>query len=324
MKRQPLIGFIAINIIVTFLVTLGIIFAYTKLTPPPTAPVSPPLFVVVSSTPDPNQTPRVVFVPVTTTPGGQGAAFAGTTRATTASTDNLRVSPVSGTLVPLATDAGASNTSAATDQSVADAPSASPTNINGCQQYAVKKGDISGTIADNFGVSLADLYAANGLKGPNPLLQIGQVLVIPLNGCGLSTPTPTITPTDIVTDTPTPQPSSTLAPTGIVTAASISIAEVIKPGDITAEGVKLHNGGTDIVDLTNWTLSDGHGNIFTFPAYRIFGGGDVLVNTRAGAQNTPRQLFWGRSTPLWGNAGTVVTLTDATGAIQTTFAVTGQ
>jgi LysM repeat protein len=313
MKRQPLLGFIAINVIVTFLVTFGIIVAYTKLVPPPTPPVSPPLFVVISSTPDPNQTPHVVFVPVTTTPGGAVAL---------AATAGVAVSPVSGTLIPLATDVGAtSTTSTPTEQSVTDTPAGIPTSLGGCQQYAVKKGDIPGSIALNFGVGLADLYAANGLK-PNPVLQIGQLLIIPLNGCGLATTTPTPLPTDVASMTPTPQPTSTLAPTSVVTKASIAITQVIKPGDITEEGVKLHNNGADIVDLTNWTLSDGQGNLFTFPAYRIFPGGDVLVNTRAGTQNTPRQLFWGRSTPLWGTAGATVTLTDSTGAIQTTFAVT--
>ena len=315
MKRQPLLGFIAINVIVTFLVTFGIIIAYTKLVPPPTPPVSPPLFVVVSSTPDPNQTPRVVFVPVTTTPVGAAVASVSTTGASTNAA--LSISPVAGTLVPLATDPGAT----ATDQSSATAAGV-PTSTNGCQQYAVKKGDVAGSIAANLGVSLVDLYAANGLK-PNPILQIGQLLVIPLNGCGVASATPTAAPTDLPTFTPTPQPTSTLAPTSAITQASIAITQVIKPGDITEEGVKLHNSGTAIVDLTNWTLSDGQGNLFTFPAYRIFPGGDVLVNTRAGAQNTPRQLFWGRSTPLWGNAGAVVTLTDSSGAVQTTFNVTG-
>ena len=315
MKRQPLLGFIAINVIVTVLVAFGIIFAYTKLVPPPTPPVSPPLFVVISSTPDPNQTPRVVFVPVTTTPGGAAVVLA--------STAGAAVSPVAGTLVPLATDVGATDTtSTPTAQSVTDTPAGIPTSLSGCQQYAVKKGDIAGSIALNFGVSLADLYAANGLK-PNPILQIGQLLVIPTNGCGLATSTPTPAPTDVASMTPTPQPTSTLAPTTVVTQASIAITAVIKPGDITAEGVKLHNNGTDIVDLTNWTISDGQGNLFTFPAYRIFPAGDVLVNTRAGAQNTPRQLFWGRSTPLW-SVGATVTLTDSTGAVQTTFVVTGQ
>jgi hypothetical protein len=143
--------------------------------------------------------------------------------------------------------------------------------------------------------------------------------VIPVNGCGLSTSTPTEMPTS--PDSPTPPPTSTLAPTAAQAQGSVTITQVFNGGNITEEGVEVHNiSPTDTIDLTGWTLSDNQGDTFTFPTYRLFPQGSVTVNTRAGA-NTPRVLFWGRSTPLWGTTGTLIKLSDATGALQASFTV---
>jgi len=190
-----------------------------------------------------------------------------------------------------------------------------------CTTYTVKAGDIPGSIATQFGISLADLYQSNHLKPPNPVLQIGQVLIIPGTGC--DTPTPTATDTALPTNTIAALPTSTpvSASTVQVTGNLIAITQVIRPGDITAEGVSLHNtSATATVDLTGWTLSDQAGHTYTFPIYRLFPNGDVLINTRAGS-DTPRVLFWGLSTPLWGSTGTPITLTDASGTVQATFRV---
>jgi LysM repeat protein len=66
--------------------------------------------------------------------------------------------------------------------------------------YVVQRGDTLSAIAVRFGVSLADLIAANGLANPN-LLFVGQVLTIPGSG-----PAPTPEPTQPPGDTPPAPP----------------------------------------------------------------------------------------------------------------------
>ncbi len=313
MRRRSLLGFLALNVVVTFIVTLGIIFTYTRLAPSPTPRESPPLFVNITSTPNPNQTPAVSYIVVTAT---AGAATPITLNLTTQGT-NAALAAALGTIPTLDSSLISLTLPGTGDVNTSDGATALPTNANGCPTYAVKGGDVPGSIATNFNVTLADLYRANHLK-VDPVLQIGQVLIIPTNGCGLSTSTPTATPTP--PDEPTPPPTSTLAPTAAN--AAIQIGQVFKPGDITEEGVELDNNSSAVVELKGWTLSDGSGNTFTFPAYRMFPGGRVLINTRAGTA-TPRVLFWGRSQPLWGDPNTVITLADEKNTVQATLSVSG-
>lgn len=70
--------------------------------------------------------------------------------------------------------------------------------------YEVKAGDTLGAIAKRYGVTVAEITAANALG--SDIIQVGQKLVIPL-----PTPTPTETPT--VTPTPTTTPTPTVTPT---------------------------------------------------------------------------------------------------------------
>ncbi len=315
MRRQSLVGFIVLNVIVTFVVTLGIIYGYTRLVPPPTPRQSPPLFVQITSTPDPKLTP-IVYIVVTATLPGQPTLLPLnlTSNPTTAALAAIGTVPtLDPSLLPpvLPTQSGAA-TAGATNP-----PTAQSTDANGCQTYSVKAGDTPGGIATTFGVTLAELYKANKLK-VDPVLQIGQVLVIPLNGCGLSTDTPT--PTATTAMTATPLPTTTLAPTAAKT--SVQITQVFKPGDITEEGVELLNVSGGIIPMKDWTLKNSKGDTFTFPNYSLFQNGLVLINTRAGT-NTARALFWGRSLPLWGTPGETITLTDNKGRVQANFTIGG-
>lgn len=314
MRRQSLLGFLVLNVVVTFIVTLGIIVAYTQLVPTPTPRQSPPLFVVVTNTPDPNQT-QIVRI-VTATPGP-----AASTLVALNVTGNVANPAALGTiptldpaLLPLVSLTLPSTSAADNGASTQDASAIiSPTDPSGCPTYTIKSGDTPGGIATNFNVPLADLYKSDHLK-IDPVLQIGQVLIIPQNNCGLFTDTPAPTATSAAE--PTTPPTSTLAPTAAN--AAITISQVIKPGDITEEGVELTNTSTAVVDLKKWTLSDGGNNVFTFPTYRMFPGGRVLINTRAGT-NTPRVLFWGKSQPLWGDPSVSITLSDDKNAVQAVY-----
>lgn len=306
MRRQSLVGFVLLNIVVTFAVTLGIIAAYTRLAPPPTPPKVPPLQIVITATTDPRATPQVVVQVVTATPG-QATVVPLTLNPTFGDIAGQPIPTLDPALLPtLPTQASGDTASDGTSV---------PRTAGGCEIYTVKAGDVPGTIAQRFGVSLADLYKANGLK-VDPILRIGQQLIIPANGCGLFTDTPT--PTDTPPATPTSLPTSTLAPTAATIA--VQITEVLGAGDITEEGVSLLNTSDAVVDLTGWTLTNRQGETFTFPTTRFFPKGKLLINTRAG-QNSAIVLFWGKSTAQWGGPNQVVTLTDANGVVRATFPI---
>jgi hypothetical protein len=169
-------------------------------------------------------------------------------------------------------------------------------------------------------MTIDDITAMNLLVDPTfdpNFLSIGQQIVIPV--CGVPTPTPTVPPTftPVVTrDIPEPISTTTELPPGTV---SVSIARVISAGDITREAVEIINEGSP-VDLEDWTLSNGRGREFVFPAFRLFTGGGVTVFTGVG-ENTPLVLYWGLTEPVW-RVGTTAFLYDADGDLQDELEVT--
>src|SRR5258708_38450669 len=68
MNRRSLLGFIILNVIVTFLTVFGVFSFLHRITPHATAPVSQPLFVVVTAAQDPKAT-QVSYEIITSTPG---------------------------------------------------------------------------------------------------------------------------------------------------------------------------------------------------------------------------------------------------------------
>ena len=326
MKRRSLLGFLLLNVIVTVAVVSGLLLAYNRFVPAPTARPMPPLILVVTSTPgsQPSAAPPANTIVVTATAAAISIANAtpdinsGTAIATMAATPSRSVpSPATVAVTSNVTaNSGGLSTALATSAST----EAATASIIGCITYTVKSGDVAGTNAAQFGITLVQLYGANGLK-PDPLLRIGQALIIP--GAGCDTPTPTATSTIPATATTSLLASSTavVAGTNLPNTNQITITQVVRPGDITAEGVALHNtSATDTIDLSGWTLNDGAGHSYTFPTFRLFPNGDLLINTRAGS-NTPRVLFWGLSSAVWGTPGAQVLLKDASGAVQVTFTV---
>ena len=207
-----------------------------------------------------------------------------------------------------------------------------------CQLHRLDEGQSPGLLSEIYGVSIDDILAANQLTEDDArFLQIGEVLVIPLEGCTLieapidlnateettlegnadldgtpEGPTPTFTPSLT--------PTVTLAPTAA--SAQVEIQEISGAGDITTESVILYNRGAT-VDLTGWTLRDLDGNVYTFPEGRLFNDSIIEVRTQVG-QNTPVLKFWGLTRPVWGDIGDVVTLTDKNGNVQATLRLIGQ
>jgi hypothetical protein len=206
-----------------------------------------------------------------------------------------------------------------------------------CILHTVASGDTPFGIAAQYGSDGFTLMEANGLTDETAaLLQIGDVLVVPLAGCPLDQ-LPNFRPASLVVEdtssdatsseetTPEataeatedalrPTATITLAPTA--TNAQVSIIAVEKAGDVTAEGVRIRNN-SNTVNLTGWTLSDAQGNTYTFGEQLIFSNTEITVFTRAG-QNTPIALFWGRDTAIWGDNGDVVTLKNKDGVVQAT------
>lgn len=191
----------------------------------------------------------------------------------------------------------------------------------GCENptHVVASGEVLGTIAEQYGVSVADLIALNQLIDPafDPdFLAVDQELVIPV--CGIPTPTLTLTPTTTLIPTrvvPTPIPTATELPPGTI---KMVIAEVINPGDITSEAIEIVNEGSP-VDLEGWTLSNGRDDEFVFPPFRLFSGGRVAIHTGVG-ENTPIDLYWGLNEPVW-QVGDTATLFDPDGELHDEFEI---
>jgi LysM repeat protein len=333
MNRRSLLVFIILNVVVTFVVVSAILLVvwpmWQKLTMSPTraVPLSPPLIVVVTATPDPRitQSSAQVMV-VTATPQSGGVAIVATpgdaqVMTETALAELGTVPTLDPSLLPPSLGTLPSNVTelAITPGGPTVTPGASPTDKSGCPTYTIKQGDIAGSIATNFGVSLADLMQANQLTEADlTRLQIGQVLIIPVNGCGLATEEPSPTPTRFVL--PTLPATVTEMPTA--SKVLIEIVQVISPGDITAEGVELHNVSGGVIQMQGWKLIDANGLEFTFPEYRMFPGGHVTVYTRAGT-NTPIVLYWGQSRAVWGEPGQTIQIVDAQGNVQASRGVSG-
>ena len=85
------------------------------------------------------------------------------------------------------------------------------------------------------------------------------------------------------------------------------------PGsDVEGEYVVIRNDTTAGIELNSWTLRDAANHVFVFPAFVLQPGSDAKVWTKAGA-NDAQNLFWGRRSAIWNNAGDTAILRDQRG-----------
>jgi murein DD-endopeptidase MepM/ murein hydrolase activator NlpD len=190
--------------------------------------------------------------------------------------------------------------------------------------YTVQEGDTLSAIAQRFGVSVAEIVAANDLPNPD-VLSIGQSIVIPKH---FITPDATIPTETSATDPPSGQsptadaPSSgPVAPVPTLTPSGppvVEIGVVLGAGNLVTEIAVVRNRG-GLVNLEGWTLSDSEGASFVFPALIVFDKAEVRVHSAAGT-STPVDLYWGRTSPVW-SSGELVTLRDASGTAVNTYIV---
>jgi LysM repeat protein len=328
MRARGFLTFIILNI----LITAGVSYLVISQLGSPLAPSDQTrqfatVQIIITATPDPFATVPVRIITATPLPG-QIAALPPGVLDTPSAAD---IAAGTAAVELQVTAAPTQDPSLSSDPELAATAAALPAN---CQLHRLASGESPGLLAQIYGVSMFDILDANGLTEDDArFLQIGQVLVIPLNGCPLidqpidlnatsSDATPTSadgTPTGpTLTPTPSLTPTVTLAPTAAN--AQVEIQEIVGAGDITTEAVILYNRGAT-VDLTGWTLRDLDGNVYTFPEGRLFNDSIIEVRTQVG-QNTPVLKFWGLTRPVWGDLGDVVTLTDARGSIQATLRIT--
>lgn len=307
--------------------------------------------VPVTTTPDPN------VIMVTVTPEGDDTVAAAPT-AEAPSTDNTDTD-TAGSDDTAETTAEAGPEFAVTVEAVGLAASLDPDLIGadgrytgtqeqlpaGCVLHTIADGEFPTLIIENYELppeTSFTMLSINGLDDDTArFLQIGDQLVVPLEGCPVDEfleaqgqapqavadagdadaevteeATPEVTADPNITPTPTVEPTITLAPT--VDGATVQIVDVIGRGSLDTEGVEIVNNGNTI-DISGWTLSDGDGNVYIFPDQRrLFSGASVTINTRAG-DNTAILFFWGREEAVFGDAGDVVVLADADGDVQSSL-----
>jgi len=322
MRRRSLITFIILNV----LITAAVIFAVTKLlnsnTPPPTTNqlvITVPI--LVTTTRDPNAGPTIKIVTATPQPGT--VILPTGILSTSDGSSDQSLSTIDANAVALnpndAQSVGGASTTALPDK---------------CVLYTLVDGDTPFGIAQQFGADPFKLMQVNGLNDETAsLLQIGDTLIVPLDGCPLTgpvtTPVPTLAEgsssaettaeataeaTEGVTSTPTLRPTLTLPPTA--TNAKVEIAEVVNAGQITSEGITIRNNGNN-VNLKGWTIETSSGNTYSFAERILFSNGLVTVYSRVG-QDTAIALFWNRTQPAF-QPGDVVTLKDNNGKVQGSY-----
>jgi hypothetical protein len=281
--------------------------------------------IIITTTPNPS--PQVIVVTATNQAGQvelpDGLAVA----------SNVSGAQADATIDPA--NLGASGANVDSVDSDAQVASVNGTTLpENCILHTIVDGDTPFGIAEQYGANPFLMLEANNLTDETAaLLQIGDTLLVPLEGCPVELP-PTETPTPAPSDTPDPdsitatsetteEPTSeftpTIAPSPTITLAptaenaQIEIIEVEGIGDITAEGIRLRNTGNTI-NVTGWKLTDGQGNEFLFSEQLLFSNAEVTIYTRNGT-NTPVSLFWGLDESIW-EEGDVLTITDSTNLIQ--------
>jgi LysM repeat protein len=331
MRTRGLLLFVLLNILVTMGVAFALITFFDSREQGTAVVEYRTVVVVYTATRDPNATEEIRIITATPRPGEISTIPTGVLDD---ATEEVTLTPEAGNTLPPEIEA---------DSALAGTLSVLP---EGCITHVLAEGENPSVLAETYETTIEEILAANALTEEDAgFLQIGQVLVIPLENCPLEfvpvatekagTDTDTVdgatdevgtvdgteeagvTETPAETATPTVTATITLPPTAVD--AQIQIVEVIAPGDVTSEAVVLRNNGRN-VNLLNWTLSDSEGNTYTFGDRNMFTNGEITLYTGSGT-STPAVTYWGLDQAVWGEPGEVVTLADADGVVQASFRV---
>jgi Lamin Tail Domain len=89
----------------------------------------------------------------------------------------------------------------------------------------------------------------------------------------------------------------------------VAIVGINGAGVLASEAVIIQNNGISPLMLTDWTLKNNLGSIYTFPQLMLFPGGMVQLHTRSGS-DTAADLYWQRSASVW-SSGELAALYDS-------------
>ncbi|NWG15377.1 MAG: lamin tail domain-containing protein [Chloroflexi bacterium] len=321
MQRRSLIIFIVLNVIISLGVAFGVISLWNAQNPSGSRVEVITVEVRITNTPDPNATIPVRIITSTPLPGSIGVLPTGVLDATPEQS-----------LTPAPTQDAAILSGALSENTpLQGTATALP---EGCILHVIQSGDTPFGVAQQYGADFFETMNVNGLTEDTATgLQIGDVLIVPQEGCPLTAAdvaaveveteeaTPEVTPEATAEATaetlPTLRPTLTLPPTAAN--AQVEIVEVIGAGDVTREEIVIRNNGAN-VNLQGWTLSDEGDNVYTFAERFIFSQASIRIATRVG-EDTASIVFWNRNAPLFGTPGAVLTLRDRNGTVQSTFRV---
>ena len=125
--------------------------------------------------------------------------------------------------------------------------------------------------------------------------------------------TPTVTPTGTITP---PTLTPTLTPTRTRTPLPRIYINDFQPFPEPGQGpldeyVSIRNDYADREDMTGWRIRNDHKprDEYTFPRYTLLAYSTVKVWTKPGV-NSPTDLYWGRTTPVWNDQEDCVWLRD--------------
>jgi len=100
---------------------------------------------------------------------------------------------------------------------------------------------------------------------------------------------------------------------------TIEIQSVYMAGEINYEKISLKNVGDSPIDMTDWSLSNGTKDKFTFPALTLYPNGAVDIFTMAGA-NSAVALYWNAPAAVWKSGGKAVLL-DSSGQERSSYLI---
>jgi LysM repeat protein len=194
----------------------------------------------------------------------------------------------------------------------------------------VREGETLIYIAMKYSVSSEEIIEVNDLVDPD-VLAVGQELIIPAPEpkptdetnvaapaapAGEGAPPPSVTPVPTSLRTPRPSPTASATPAGEY---HLEITQILAPGRKETEVLELANLGRD-ARLQGWTLSNGRGQVYTFPRLTLYKDSRVRIFTTKG-RNSASDLYWGLDSAAWGSGVETATLKDSEGEVQATKAV---
>nr|BAL44375.1 peptidoglycan-binding protein [uncultured bacterium]BAL56573.1 peptidoglycan-binding protein [uncultured Chloroflexota bacterium] len=118
--------------------------------------------------------------------------------------------------------------------------------------------------------------------------------------------------------TAAPVPTWTGIPFADLPAKALEVV-VLGQGKLESERIVLRYNGPLALDLSNWRIKDEDGHFFVFPDFVLAAGGAVQIHTTTG-QDTPVDLYWGLSQPIW-QSGESLTLLDPLGTPRLIYSI---